>query len=226
MPAKEVRMKAVIVAGGEPHPADRAHLADADLLVAADAGAHWLVAQGVTPHLVVGDMDSISPDLLAQLGAQGVAIERHPNDKDASDVELAVERAVGAGADQIVLIGALGGERLDHELANLLVLADDAWSSTPLELAVVHGPTRVLVLRGGARIELQGKTGDLVTLLPIAGAAEGVRTDGLRYPLGGETLRMGRSRGLSNVVEAAPASVSVERGILLVIEISQEGGGR
>jgi thiamine pyrophosphokinase len=226
MPAKEVRMKAVIVAGGEPHPADRAHLAGADLLIAADAGAQWLADQGVTPHLLVGDLDSISPDLLAQLHAAGVGTERHPAEKDASDVELAVERALEAGADEVVLIGALGGERLDHELANLLLLADEEWVSGGREVHIVRGPTQVRLLRGGARLSLLGKPGDLVTLLPVAGDVDGVGTEGLRYPLNGGTLRMGRSRGLSNVVEHAPASVSVEEGMLLVIETSQEGDGR
>jgi len=219
-------MKAVIVAGGEPHPADRAQLADADLLVAADAGAHWLMDQGLTPDLIVGDMDSISPDLLAQLEARGVAIERHPTDKDASDVELALDRAVAAGADELVLIGALGGERLDHELANLMLAADEARTSAPYELSVVRGPTRVRALHGGARLELRGAEGDIVTLLPIAGDAVGVHTQGLRYALNGETLRMARSRGLSNLIEHPSASVALEKGTLLVIEIAQEGGAR
>ena len=219
-------MKAVIVAGGEPHPADRAHLADADLLVAADAGAQWLADQGVTPHVLVGDMDSISPDLLAQLEAQGVAIERHPTEKDASDVELALERAVAAGAEEVILIGALGGERLDHELANLLLAADTAWASEGREVSIVRGPTRVRAVRSGARLNLHGTPGDLVTLLPVTGEAEGIRTLGLRYPLNGESLRMGRSRGLSNVIEHVPASVSVEEGTLLVIETKQEGESR
>jgi thiamine pyrophosphokinase len=226
MPAKEVRMKAVIVAGGEPHPADRAQLADADLLVAADAGAGWLVDQGLTPHWVVGDMDSVSPDLLAQLEARGVTIERHPTDKNASDVELALDRAVAAGADELVLIGALGGERLDHELANLMLAADEAWTSAPRDLSIVRGPTRMRVLRGGGRLDLRGAEGDTATLLPLAGDAVGVRTRGLRYVLNGETLRLGRSRGLSNVVEHAPASVSLENGMLLVIEIAQGGEAR
>ncbi|TMB57102.1 MAG: thiamine diphosphokinase [Chloroflexi bacterium] len=219
-------MKAVIVAGGELHPADRAQLADADLVLAADAGAQWLADQGLTPHILVGDMDSIPAALLARLEGQGVAIERHSADKEASDAELAVERAVAAGAHQIVLIGALGGERLDHELANLLLAADEAWLSPSHELSIVRGQTRVRAVRGGARVDLHGGAGDLVTLLPISGDAEGVRTNGLRFALTGEPLRMGRSRGLSNVIESPPASVSVDKGMLLVIETSEKGAGR
>ncbi|HLA65854.1 MAG TPA: thiamine diphosphokinase [Candidatus Saccharimonadales bacterium] len=219
-------MKAVIVAGGEPLPADKAQLVGADLLVAADAGARWLIEAEATPDLLVGDLDSIPADVLAELEAAGIPIEQHARDKDASDAELAVDRAVAGGADQVVMIGALGGERLDHELANLLLLAGPTWPATLTDLSIVRGGTRVRALHGGGWLELNGAVGDLVTLLPLAGDAEGVRTEGLRYPLRGEALRFGRSRGLSNVVERAPGWVSLERGTLLVIEISGEGESR
>ncbi|MDP9250891.1 MAG: thiamine diphosphokinase [Chloroflexota bacterium] len=219
-------MKAVIVAGGEPLPADKAQLAGADFLVAADAGASWLVDAGATPDLLVGDLDSIPSDLLAQLEAAGVPIERHASDKDASDAELAVDRAVAGGAEEVVVIGALGGERLDHELANLLLLADPTLPTTLVDLSIVRGGTQVRAVRGPGRLELRGAVGDLVTLLPLAGDAGGVSTGGLRYPLDGEPLRFGRSRGVSNVVEGARASVSLESGTLLVIETSREGDGR
>jgi len=134
-----------------------------------------------------------------------------------------VDHAVARGADQVVVIGALGGERLDHELANLLLLADPTWLATPLDLSLVRGGTSARAVHGGGRLELRGAVGDLVTLLPLNGDAEGVLTDGLHFTLEGEPLRFGRSRGLSNVVERAPASVSLERGTLLVIESSREG---
>jgi thiamine pyrophosphokinase len=219
-------VKAVIVAGGEPLPADKTQLEGADLLVAADAGASWLAEAGVIPDLLIGDLDSVPSDLLASLQAAGVRIERHPSDKDASDAELAVGRAVAGGADRVVVIGALGGERLDHELANVLLLADETWPATLVDLSIVRGGTQVRAVRGGGRLALSGGVGDLVTLLPLGGDAGGVRTDGLRYPLQGENLRVGRSSGLSNVVERAPASVSLDRGTLLVIETSREGDGR
>jgi thiamine pyrophosphokinase len=219
-------VKAVIVAGGDPLPADKTELEGADLLVAADAGATWLAEQRLTPDLLIGDLDSMASDLLARLEIAGVPIERHPIDKDASDAELAVDRAVRGGADRVVVIGALGGERLDHELANVLLLADETWPATLVELSIVRGGTQLRAVRGPGRLELRGAVGDLVSLLPLGGDARGVRTAGLRYPLDGEDLHVGRSRGLSNAVERAPASVSLDRGTLLVIETSREGDGR
>lgn len=215
-------MKAIVVAGGDAASDDAAQLAGADLVIAADSGAAWLALAGVRPDVVVGDMDSVDAGLLDRLAADGVAIERHPADKDASDAELAVERAVGAGADEVVILGALGGQRLDHEVANLLLLGDAGWRGH--RLRIVRGGTTVRALPGGDRLTMVGAEGDLVTLLAINGDAVGVRTHGLRFPLDGGTLRLGRSRGLSNTVEHAPASVSLELGTLLVIESRREPG--
>lgn len=223
MPAKGVGVKAIVVAGGDAAPDDAALLAGADLVIAADSGAAWLAGRGIRPDLVVGDMDSVDPALLERLAADGATIERHPADKDASDAELAVDRAVRGGADEVVIIGALRGGRLDHELANLLLLADPEWQAR--RLRIVRGGTTARALHGGEALTLDGVEGDLVTLLPVGGEAIGVRTHGLQFPLGGETLRFGRSRGLSNRVRQAPASVSLDGGTLLVIETRKETNG-
>jgi len=172
----------------------------------------------VTPVLTAdAELDlRANPDM----PAQGVAIERHEAEKDASDAELALARAISEGADEVVILGGIGGQRLDHELANLLLLADRRWAM--LNLRIARGGAVVRAVRDGQEVELQGEPGDLVTLLPIGSDATGVTTKGLRYPLLGETLSFGRTRGLSNEVEHAPASVSLERGTLLVIETGKE----
>jgi thiamine pyrophosphokinase len=213
-------VKAVVVGDGEPGALDARHLADADLIVAADGGAGWLAARGVTPHVVVGDLDSIEASLLHALEADGVTIERHPADKDESDAQLAVARAVASGARRVIVLGVLGGQRLDHELSNLLMLTDPAWKS--VDLRIVRDDTSVRAVSDGGPLVLDGASGDIVTLLPI-GDADGVTTDGLAYPLAGDTLRMGQSRGLSNVIASTPASVRLLAGTLLVVELKQRG---
>jgi thiamine pyrophosphokinase len=214
-------MKAVVVADGEPDPGDAIHLADADLVVAADGGARWLDAIGVMPGVLVGDLDSLDPQQVDRLERAGVRVERHPAAKDASDAELALHRAHESGAEEILMLGGLGGDRLDHEIANLLLLADPRMGNRDLRL--VRGGTTVRVAHAGHGLRLNGRVGDLVSLLPIGGDAEGVRTEGLRFPLNGEHLVLGPSRGLSNVVVAQPASVSLERGVLLVVETKSKG---
>jgi thiamine pyrophosphokinase len=226
MPAKGVDVRAVVVANGDPSDADAGYAREADLVIAADGGAAWLDRIGVRPNLLVGDLDSVPVELCDRLAAQGVEIERHPTDKDATDAELALARAVAAGADSVVVLGALGGGRLDHELANLLLLTDPAYHEGPPDVRVVRGATTARAVHGGGRLALDGQVGDLVTLLPVAGDARGVRSQGLRYPLDASDLRMGRSRGLSNEVVALPAWVSLEHGTLLVVETANERDNR
>jgi thiamine pyrophosphokinase len=214
-------MKVVVVASGELDASDASWLDDADLVIAADGGAASLDALGRPPDALVGDLDSVEPSVYEPLAAAGTRVERHSIDKEASDVELALEAGLAAGATEVVLLGALGGGRLDHELANLLLLADPRLVGSSVR--IVRSATQVRVLTTGGSLALEGAEGDLVTLLPIGGDAVGVTTDGLRWPLDAATLRMGRSRGLSNVVDAAPASVRIVDGTLLVVETASRG---
>ena len=211
-------MRAAVVFNGEAVPEDEALLRAADLVVAADGGANWIDRLGIRPDLVVGDLDSIDPDLLARLQAAGVTIERHPTEKDATDGELALAAAIRAGASAITIVGALGG-RTDHALTNLFLLANPALDG--IEADVRRGSTTVRLVRPGAAVEGLGQPGDLVSLVPVP-EAHGVRTSGLRYPLTDEDLAAGSSRGASNVVMAGPYAVRVQSGALFVIEQAQE----
>jgi thiamine pyrophosphokinase len=209
-------MKVVIVASGAMAPGDEEQLADADLVVAADGGADALERLGRRPDLLVGDLDSVSPATADRLGAEGTGIERHPVDKEASDTALAVRSALGAGASRLVLLGTAGGERLDHAIANLLLLADPSLTGTDARL--VSGPSTVRLLSGSGVARLDGLPGDLVSLLPLGDPARGVTTVGLRWALDDAELTPGSTRGLSNEVVEAPASVSLRDGRLVVVE--------
>ncbi|MFN2417302.1 MAG: thiamine diphosphokinase [Candidatus Limnocylindria bacterium] len=213
-------MKVAVVASGELEASDAVWLDDADLVIAADGGAGSLDRLGRLPDLVIGDLDSVDGLLLRRLEASGTRVESHPADKEASDTELAVEAAFDAGGSAVVVLGAMGGDRLDHEVANLLLLADSSLAGS--DLRAVRGGTAVRALHAGGRLVLDGAVGDLVTLLPVGGDASGVTTVGLRWALDAATLRIGRSRGLSNEILQAPASVQISLGTLLVIETASE----
>jgi thiamine pyrophosphokinase len=214
-------MKAVVVASGELAAGDAAWLDAAEMVIAADGGAGSLDRIGRRPDLLVGDLDSVDPLLVERLASGGTPVERHPADKEASDTELALAASLAAGATEVLLLGALGGHRLDHELANLLLLTDPALAGR--DVRAVRGSASIRALGRGGRLELRGAPGDLVTLLPVGGDVTGITTAGLRWPLEGGTLAMGRSRGLSNEVERAPASVRITDGTLLVVETAMRG---
>ncbi len=205
---------AVIIAHGDlaVTPEVEALVRRADLVVAVDGGAGAALAQGWWPHILVGDLDSAPLDVLARMQAHGVEVRRYPPRKDETDTELALRVALERGATEVYLLGALGG-RVDHSLANLLLLALPELEG--VRVTVVAGRQRIYAIRGEA--EIAGRAGDLVSLLPIGGDAEGVWSSGLEYPLQGGTLRFGAPRGISNVLTAPPATVRVERGLLLAV---------
>ena len=214
-------MRAVVVGHGDVLPSDRALIGANDYVVAADGGAFALERWKLLPHLVVGDMDSLGDAGVERFARQGVPVAKFPAAKDESDLELAVAQAIAAGATEVVVLGALGGDRLDHEAANLLLLADPGYDGVRIEAR--RGALRIRAVRGKGSLALTAPLGALVTLLPVNGDADGVTTEGLRYPLRGETLRFGRARGLSNEVASLPAKVSVDKGTLLVFETAQGG---
>jgi thiamine pyrophosphokinase len=213
--------QAIVLADGTVGPSDAIDAAwpgwrAADpYVVAADGGARHAEPLGLRIDRWVGDGDSVSADLLAALEAAGVPIDRRPSDKDESDTELAVRTALARRPRSIVILGALGGPRLDHALANLALLALPELREVDVRL--IAADARVRVVEPGTT-RLEGRVDDLVTLLPIGADATGVTTAGLAYPLRGETLHIGRTRGLSNQRNDTVAEVALETGRLLVVE--------
>jgi thiamine pyrophosphokinase len=193
------------------------------LVIAADGGARHAAALGVELDRWVGDGDSVKPAQLERLAAAGVTLQRAAVDKDESDTELALISAIRSGATAVVIVGALGGVRADHALANIGLLRHPELAGRP---AVLYDElaSRISLISasgsGGAPVvrELAGRSGDLVSLLPLGDRAEGVRTAGLRFPLHGEVLTPGRTRGLSNVRTQPVARITLESGWLLVVE--------
>ncbi|MEI7646190.1 MAG: thiamine diphosphokinase [Chloroflexales bacterium] len=187
-------------------------LAAADLVIAADGGGNALHAIGVVPHLVVGDLDSLDPAVGRAFRAAGAELRRFPTEKDETDLELALLLAVERGADQIDILGAIGG-RWDQGLANVAMLALP--ELVGLRVRLLDVDQEAFLVRGTA--EIPGAAGDTVSLLPLGGAAHGITTRGLHYRLDAATLRFERSRGISNRIVQPPAHVSVGEGLLLVV---------
>src|SRR5258708_466164 len=150
---------------------------------------------------------------MGEVGGEGRQVGKAGVEKNETDTELAVQAAIEQGATSITLLGALGGERFDHTMANILLLAD----IEPVPAKIVDGPSTCWLLRGPGSSFINGQKGDLLSLLPLTGDATGVRTKGLYYPLHGETLRFGKPRGVSNVLTQEHAEVSLVGGMLLVV---------
>lgn len=207
-------MKAVVVANGEIEGNDllASKIGPDTMIVCADGGTANALALGLRPHVVVGDIDSISAELRRELEVNGVEFVIHTPQKDETDTELALRYCVAHGAESILFVGALGG-RLDHALANLSLLAEPTWRSIPVR--IIDG--RATIELCSARCDISGRAGDVVSLLPWGGDTKGVSTEGLEYPLNNEALFFGPARGVSNVMLDEHATITVQEGLLLVI---------
>jgi thiamine pyrophosphokinase len=210
--------RAVIFANGEVRDerALRAVLDVNDTVVCADGGWHHARRLGLLPHLVVGDLDSVSADDVEDMRSAGVEIQRHPVDKDETDLELALSAVVALGFTRILILAALGG-RLDQTLGNIYLLSREDLAG--LDVRLDDGQEEVLIIRAKALVS--GRAGDTLSLLPLTPRVEGVVTSGLLYPLWEETLFLEHTRGISNVMLGTEAALQIRNGLLLCIHTRQ-----
>ena len=211
MPSKS---RTLIFANGQIPDLQAMHglIQPGDWILAADGGSRHVLKMGLSPAAVIGDLDSLAPAKRELLRLSGAELIEYPRDKDATDLELALAYAAESGCTRIVVVGALGG-RLDQTLGNLALLSSARYAG--LDLRLDDGLEEVFFIRTTATID--GRVGELVSLLPWGGPVAGVRTEGLRWPLQRETLFPEKTRGISNEMIRPQASVAIEQGLLLAV---------
>ena len=209
-------MRAVIFANGklENQELVTSLLRSDDYLIAADGGAAHCKVLNINPDVVIGDMDSISSRLVEELQSSGTRFLTYPQDKDKTDLELALTFSQKIGADKLLLIGILGG-RLDMSLANLLLLTKNEWSNA--EITVIQRNDVAYLINNSDPFSLEGKTGDKVSLIPLSEKVEVVYTRGLRWKLHDDELSFGDTRGVSNELIAEMAEIKIKSGKLFIV---------
>jgi thiamine pyrophosphokinase len=205
-------MKAIIFANGriENQEGARALIRTEDTIIAADGGALHCRALGLEPDIIVGDLDSLPPSEVAYWRKKGVEIIEHDRRKDETDLELALLLAQGLDREEAIVLGGLGG-RWDHTFANIFLPAYHKLEA--LNVTFWHDGLWIYLVRSSRQI--RGKPGQIVSLIPLAGDALGVSTEGLEYPLNDEKLIFGASRGVSNRLLGEMAEVHLRKGLLL-----------
>lgn len=211
-------MKAVIFAGGTivDYRLQKKYVAGADFIICADSGVRHAFEMGVIPDLVVGDMDSVSPKDLKKIKELGIEQETFAAEKDFTDTELALEIAYQRGATEAVVLAGIG-DRPDHSLANVLLMVN--FKKRGLEVRLAGENWEMFLIDG--HVQISGKKGDLLSLIPLSGEVSGIETLGLYYPLKNETIPMGASRGISNVFLGDEALVKVKNGLLLAVKLGK-----
>jgi thiamine pyrophosphokinase len=189
-----------------------------DLIIAADGGTTHCRTLGIKPSIVIGDLDSLDPDYLKSFQTSGTEIISYPINKDQTDLELALRKALDLGFDEILVLGALGA-RWDMTIANLLLSASPEFSKVTIRL--IDGHQEIILLRGKGELTFKGKKGDILSIVPLGQDAYGVTLRGLEYPLKDDVLKFGATRGISNVLIDDTATVYLKKGLLFCIHISK-----
>lgn len=205
-------MNALILANGELYEAEmlrsRIHKEVFDLVIGVDGGSRYSFELNVTADVIIGDMDSISE----KHRYKDANFISYPDEKDETDLELALLYAKEQGADKIVIVGAIGG-RMDMTISNIQLVAHTSSDSCRIE--VWHGDQTGWIIHPPGE-DIPGNRGDTVSLVPLGGDALGVATKGMKYPLNNENLSM-QTRGVSNLIDNPPAHVAFADGLLLVV---------
>lgn len=184
-----------------------------DYIICADGGANLAYSIGLLPDLVIGDFDSIDDGILKKLKLGDTEFFKFPSEKDESDLELAIKKAIGMSPREIVILGALG-KRLDHIIANLMLLTIPLESG--IKCSILEEDYEIYLI--DSYIKIQKAKGSYISLFPLSSVVEGVESRGLKYSLQDENLYLGPSRGLSNELVEEEAIIKIKSGKLLVIK--------
>lgn len=212
-------MKTIIISGGSlDHKFATVFLSKErqDCLLAADKGMEFCYEQKISPDYIMGDFDSADPKIVSHYNSSPeVELIRFQPEKDDTDMELAVRKAITLGSDKIYVLGALGG-RMDHCIANihLLKLAADAG----VEMHLVDPQNDICLVQDRKIIKKEEQYGKYVSFLPFTDQVTGITLTGFKYPLAEYTMSRGTSIGVSNEIQEEMAEVTVKTGILIMIQ--------
>jgi len=207
-------MKCIIAANGALTPSEKiiSQINSADMIIAADGGAVHLHHMNIIPDIIIGDLDSISPDTRHFYQSKKVPMVTHPARKDQTDTELCIDHALENGCTEIVFIGVTG-HRLDHTLANIFLLRPLVDLNVKARIIDAHNEIYLVL----SHLTIHGEPGDLISVIPVSEKVTGLTLTGMDYPLTDKTMRMGTALGVSNCFTDTRAEIHIDSGIVLVV---------
>ncbi len=207
-------MKCLIVSNGTIKDYERLNdeFKQHQYIISVDGGTRHLCKIDKIPHVIIGDLDSISEEMIRYFQKQNVQFYKFPSRKDFTDTELAIKYAVSKKASEITIVGGIG-TRLDHTLANIALLIPIL--DKGIKARILNEYNEIIAI--DKHIELEGKIGEYLSILPYGTEVEGVTLTGLEYPLYNKKVHIGDSIGVSNRFIEPKATISIKKGYLLVI---------
>ena len=185
-------------------------------IIVCDRGLEALYKLKIIPNHVVGDFDSVSPEILEFYKKQSqIIFHTYHAEKDNTDTDIALKLAIRLKSSKITIMGALG-KRIDHALANIHILKDALEANIPSQIIDTHN--RIYLINESIQLEKDKIYGKYVSLIPLTSEVEGITLTGFKYPLENYTLPIGTSLGISNEIIEDRAHIKMKKGILIVIE--------
>ncbi|AGB19124.1 thiamine diphosphokinase [Thermoanaerobacterium thermosaccharolyticum] len=208
-------MKTCIISNGEFNDSDyiRKLINNCDYVICADGGANIAYKLGIVPNLIIGDLDSADKQIIDYYKKNGVQVDKYPTEKDETDTQLATLKAIELGTDEIIYIASIGS-RFDHSIANLSLLLYLLKRNVKGIIASEKNEIHLI----DRSLELEGKIGDIVSLIPYSTDVKGIYTDGLYYSLSGQDMPLDMPYGISNVFINNKIKIKIDSGLLLVIK--------
>ena len=211
-------MKACILLNGEIKDTnfikDIIDSEDYRYIICADGGARHLYKLNITPNYIIGDLDSLEEPIIDYYKSKGVCFKKFPQRKDETDTQLCIHLAKDLGISNIHLIGALGG-RIDHTIANInLMYYVKEIGINP----IIKNSEEDIYIIDSESININGKKGDIISIIPIKEDVTGVTLEKLEYPLKDATIKFGNPIGISNIMRSNECSIKVNSGSLLIIK--------
>lgn len=216
---------AAVVGGGEVSGLIAPLVRGASLAVAADSGLEFMASHGLTPDIVVGDFDSCDRSVAREIKSGRCRVFTLPREKDITDTEAALDIVLKEGYRTVLVSGALGGNRIEHGIANFFLI--ETYARKGMDVILVSPRTSVTHVSGPgyagiSKRVFRGRPGDWVSLFPVTESAEGVVTGNLKFPLSSAVLKRGTTLGVSNEMLGEEAYVSAESGFLAVALTGRE----
>ena len=191
-----------------------------DYLICADGGVKHALKLNLFPQVVIGDFDSIDSDLLKKItkicteqACLFPTMIKYPTKKDKTDFELAIDYCLEKKFQEIIIFGILG-DRIDHFLANIFLIAKTQTENSSIKIKIIEGDKEIFVLN--KEIVVHGQIGDEISIIPVSEKLENIVTDGLEYKLDHESLSFGSTRGISNVMVKTTIKITVSSGTAVV----------
>ncbi len=183
-----------------------------DYIICADGGASYALRENIKPNLILGDLDSIDNDDLDVIRKENINIKKYPTNKDKTDMELAIEEALKAGAKEITMMGAIG-TRLDHTMCNIMLLYP--LLKRNIKAKIVDENNVIYMIN--KRIKINKNKKKYISIIPLFSNIYGVSTKGFKYEVKNQEFKLFSTLGISNELLEDEGEINIDKGICLVI---------